>query len=160
MKRTNRGFAAAAVMTVAVGAVAAGGPVSAGNGSQAAGSGGTGTAAQPFVAPADATTERLDRGLVGIRNERGNFVSWRLLASDAVGTAFNVYRDGSRVNAAPVTTATSYLDAGAPADATYTVRPVAAGVELATTAADTPVTPFATSQDVPLQLPPGGTTPS
>ena len=45
----------------------------------------------------------------------GNFVSWRLLASDAAGTAFNVYRDGVKVNAAPITTATSYLDAGAPA---------------------------------------------
>ncbi|WP_203997687.1 rhamnogalacturonan lyase [Virgisporangium aurantiacum] len=165
MKRINRVFVVAAVMTVAVGAVAAGGPAAAetvGTGSAGAASAGGGgaAAAQPFAVPADGTTERLDRGLISIRNERGNFVSWRSLTSDAPGTAFNVYRNGSRVNAAPITTATSYLDAGGPKDATYTVRPVVGGAEQATTMADTPVTPFATSQDVPLQIPPGGTTPS
>jgi rhamnogalacturonan endolyase len=118
------------------------------------------TSVQPFVAPADGTTERLDRGLISVRNERGNFVSWRSLTTDAPGTAFNVYRNGSRVNAGPIATATSYLDAGAPKDAAYTVRPVVGGAEQVTTTADTPVTPFATSQDVPLQIPPGGTTPS
>jgi hypothetical protein len=115
-------------------------------------------AASPLAA-AGTTTEKLSRGLISIRSDKGNFVSWRLLRSDPPGTAFNVYRGATKVNAAPVATATSYLDAGAPADATYSVRPVADGVELLSASADEAV-PFATSRDVPLQIPPGGTTPS
>ncbi|GIJ71816.1 rhamnogalacturonan lyase [Virgisporangium ochraceum] len=117
-------------------------------------------AAQPLAAPAGGTTERLDRGLVSIRSAKGTFVSWRLLTSDPAGVAFHVYRNGSRITAQPLTTATSFLDANAPADAAYTVRAVVGGAEVASTLADTPVTPFAASQDVPLQIPPGGTTPS
>ncbi|MFD4643485.1 rhamnogalacturonan lyase [Lentzea sp. NPDC058436] len=102
--------------------------------------------------------EAPERGLVSIRSERGNFVSWQLLGSDAADVAFHVYRDGVRVNRAPLTTATSYLDEGAPATATYSVRPLAGGVEPA--AATRSVGTLATSRDVPLQIPSGGTTPS
>ncbi|WP_159079525.1 rhamnogalacturonan lyase [Plantactinospora sp. BC1] len=113
------------------------------------------------AAPADAhgTTEKLNRGLIAIRSDKGNFVSWRLLRSDPAGIAFNVYRGALKVNATPITKATSYLDAGAPADASYSVRPVTGGVELLS-AAESEVVPFATSRDVPLQIPPGGSTPS
>ncbi|GGU28385.1 rhamnogalacturonan lyase [Lentzea flava] len=96
-----------------------------------------------------------DRGLVSIRSVHGdgNFVSWRLLGSDAADVAFNVYRDGVKVNRAPVTTATSYLDAGAPATASYSVRQVSGGVESAATRS---VGTLATSRDVPLQIPGSG----
>ncbi|MGX7674109.1 rhamnogalacturonan lyase [Plantactinospora sp. DSM 117369] len=110
-------------------------------------------------AGAHATTEKLNRGVIAIRSDRGNFVSWRLLRTDPPGTAFNVYRGSVRINPTPITTATSYLDAGAPAEATYSVRPISAGVELRS-AAEPEVVPFATSRDVPLQIPPGGSTPS
>ncbi|MET8763265.1 rhamnogalacturonan lyase [Lentzea sp. NPDC004782] len=101
------------------------------------------------------TQVRADRGLVSIRSVHGNgnFVSWRLLGSDAADVAFNVYRDGVKVNRAPVTTATSYLDAGAPADASYEVRPVRGGVEAAATRS---VGTLATSVDVPIQSPGSG----
>ncbi|MBE1489459.1 rhamnogalacturonan lyase [Plantactinospora soyae] len=115
--------------------------------------------AAPAPAEAGTTTEKLNRGLISIRTGKGNFVSWRLLNTDPAGTGFNVYRDSVKVNPAPVTTATSYLDAGAPADARYSVRPVADGMELRSATAEE-VVPFATSRDVPLQIPPGGTTPS
>ncbi|HEX6347120.1 rhamnogalacturonan lyase [Umezawaea sp.] len=127
------------------------------------------TAVSGVVAPAHAepvptsttTTERLDRGLVSIRSAAGdgNFVSWRQLRTDAADSAFTVYRDGTLVTPTPVTTATSFLDAGAPAGATYSVRPVVGGVEQLSASADG-VAATATSQDVPLQIPPGGTTPS
>ncbi|GAA3678311.1 rhamnogalacturonan lyase [Lentzea roselyniae] len=96
-----------------------------------------------------------DRGLVSIRSVHGNgnFVSWRLRGSDAADVAFNVYRDGVKVNRAPVTTATSYLDAGAPANASYSVRQVSGGVESAATRS---VGTLATSRDVPLQIPGSG----
>ncbi|MDX8142508.1 rhamnogalacturonan lyase [Lentzea sp. BCCO 10_0061] len=97
-----------------------------------------------------------ERGLVSIRSVRGdgNFVSWRLLGGDAADVAFNVYRDGVKVNRAPVTTATSYLDAGAPATASYSVRQVSGGVESA--AATRSVGTLETSRDVPIQSPGSG----
>ncbi|SER14600.1 hypothetical protein SAMN05216188_10887 [Lentzea xinjiangensis] len=97
-----------------------------------------------------------DRALVSVRSVHGdgNFVSWRLLGSDAADVAFDVYRDGRKVNSSPVTTATSYLDTGAPATASYVVRPVTGGVEPA--AATRPVGTLATSRDVPLQIPGSG----
>ncbi|HEY0001127.1 MAG TPA: rhamnogalacturonan lyase [Actinoplanes sp.] len=116
----------------------------------------------PTAAPADstATSENLDRGLVSMRTTKGNYLSWRLLKSDAAGTAFNVYRGTTKVNATPVTAGTNYTDAGAPAGATYTVRPVLNGVETLAAAAEAPVQTLATNQDVPIQIPAGGTTPS
>ncbi|MGW6929193.1 rhamnogalacturonan lyase [Lentzea sp. NPDC054927] len=108
----------------------------------------------PALAGEPAVTS--DRGLVSIRSVHGdgNFVSWRLLGSDATDVAFNVYRDGVKVNRAPVTTATSYLDAGAPATASYSVRQVSGGVESA--AATRSVGTLATSRDVPIQSPGSG----
>ncbi|NGY64669.1 rhamnogalacturonan lyase [Lentzea sp. NEAU-D13] len=105
---------------------------------------------------ADEPAVAADRGLVSIRSVHGdgNFVSWRLLGSDAADVAFDVYRDGVKVNRAPVTTATSYLDAGAPATASYSVRRVGGGVEPA--AVTRSVGTLATSQDVPLQIPASG----
>ncbi|WP_325160258.1 rhamnogalacturonan lyase [Actinophytocola sp.] len=99
--------------------------------------------------------ERLNRGLVSIQTAEGVFLSWRLLAGDAPGTTFVVYRDGVPLHSAPLS-ATNYLDKGAPAGATYAVRPVSAGVD---TAAEEGVRITATSMDVPIQLPAGGTTP-
>jgi hypothetical protein len=87
----------------------------------------------PRPLPADPTgrkqVERLDRGLVSVRSGSGNLVSWRLLAGDGQDAAFNVYRGGDKVNAAPITGSTNHLDAGAAADASYTVRAVVDGVE-------------------------------
>ncbi|HEU5469540.1 MAG TPA: rhamnogalacturonan lyase [Actinophytocola sp.] len=108
------------------------------------------------AAPAPARFEQLDRGLVSLQTADGAFLSWRLLAGDAPGTTFNVYRDGVRINPAPLTV-TNFQDKGAPAGAGYTVRPVSGGVEAA--AADEPVGIAATTRDVPIQLPAGGTTP-
>ena len=90
-----------------------------------------------------------------MRSGNGNLVSWRLLGSDPRDIAFNVYRGSTRVNSTPLTSATSYLDAGAPADASYTVRPVVDGVELGPSAASLNFTNG--YLDVPLQRPAGGT---
>ncbi|WP_229069132.1 cellulose binding domain-containing protein [Actinoplanes sp. DH11] len=73
--------------------------------------------------------ERLDRGLISVRSGSGNLVSWRWLAADPADVAFNVYRDGTRVNPSPITGSTNYLDAGAAAGAAYTVRAVTGGTE-------------------------------
>ncbi|WP_275410113.1 rhamnogalacturonan lyase [Actinoplanes campanulatus] len=117
-------------------------------------------AAVAAVAPSARTTEDLDRGLIALRTSRGNFLSWRLLTSDPAGVAFNVYRGSVKVNAAPIAAGTNYTDAGAPAGASYTVRPVVDGAEAVTLAAEEPsVGLLAAYQDVPIQIPSGGTTP-
>jgi hypothetical protein len=102
--------------------------------------------------------ERLDRGVISVRSGNGNLVSWRWLATDPDGVAFNVYRNGTKVNGAPLTGATDYMDGGAAPDASYTVRAVVGGAEQA---ASPPSISFANGyHDVPITPPPGGSNPS
>jgi hypothetical protein len=118
-----------------------------------------------------AQVERLDRGAISVHTDAGNFVSWRLLADDPPGVAFNLYRGGTKVNAAPVTGSTNFVDKRATANADYVVRPVVGGVEQPVAAGSGRSLRFAASadgapgitastRDVPLQIPPGGRTPS
>lgn len=82
--------------------------------------------------------ERLDRGVVAVPQADGSvYVGWRLLATDAEGIAFNVYRGPvggpwQRLNETPVTQTTDCLDRAADlaAPSVYRVRPVLAGTEL------------------------------
>nr|WP_260407982.1 rhamnogalacturonan lyase [Planomonospora venezuelensis] len=108
--------------------------------------------------PAEARqVENLDRGLISVRSGSGNLVSWRLLGTEAASTGFNLYRGGTKVNSSPITGSTNHLDAGAAADAVYTVRAVTGGAEQADSA---PSLRFADGYlDVPIQAPSGGTTP-
>lgn len=101
--------------------------------------------------------EPLDRGVVAIHTGDGNFISWRALGPEHPATAFNLYRDGVRVNAAPLA-ATNFVDAGAAANATYSVRAVSKGKESAVDAraGATWPQPFKT---IPLRKPQGGVTP-
>ena len=43
------------------------------------------------------TREKLNRAPVAVMTKTGILVSWRALSSDAAGTAFNVYRNGTAV---------------------------------------------------------------
>ncbi|MEU4393835.1 rhamnogalacturonan lyase [Kribbella sp. NPDC023855] len=125
------------------------------------------TDAQPA---AKSQVENLNRGVISVHTGKGNRVSWRQLADDPAGTTFNVYRNGIKVNKAPISGATSLVDAGAPAGAKYAVRAVADGVERAAKhAAEDSLTLnavsgaagiTASSRDVPIQQPAGGRTPS
>jgi autotransporter-associated beta strand protein len=122
------------------------------------------------LAAAPSLMENLGRGVVAVRSSNTEvFVSWRVLGTDYADTAFNLYRstDGGapvRLNAAPITGATNFVDATA--DLTraqvYTVRPIVFGVEQAagagfTVAANAPVQQYLR---LPLQQPAGGTTPT
>jgi hypothetical protein len=108
----------------------------------------------PPAAGAGRQMERLDRGLISVRSGSGNLVSWRWLAADPAGVAFNVYRGTTKVNATPITGSTNYLDAGAAAGSAYTVRPVVNGVEQAASAG---ALQFANGYlDVPIQNPGSG----
>ncbi len=73
--------------------------------------------------------EKLNRGLVAVKSATNQvFLSWRVLGSDPDNVAFNLYRDGVKLNATPITTATNYTDPTASAT-TYTVKTVIDNVE-------------------------------
>ncbi|AOS64809.1 rhamnogalacturonan lyase [Actinoalloteichus hymeniacidonis] len=98
--------------------------------------------------------EALDRGVVSVRTDNDNLVSWRWLATDPDSVGFNVYRGSTLVNSSPITNSTNYLDSGAAANSTYTVRAVVNGSEQP---ASEPALQFANGYlDVPIQRPPGG----
>jgi len=122
---------------------------------------------RPSPATAKAQTDTLNRGVISVHTPKGNRVSWRMLADDPQDVTYNVYRDGTKVNAAPVSGPTSFVDADGTAGAKYVVQAVTGGVEQqAKFAAEDSLSldsvngANASSRDVPLQIPPGGTTPS
>lgn len=71
------------------------------------------------------STEVLDRGVVAVRQTDGKvFISWRILRTDGKGQAFDVYRNGKKLNSAPLTDGGSWFidESPTPGDATYEVR--------------------------------------
>lgn len=69
--------------------------------------------------------EKLDRGVVALRLADGTVaVSWRTLTDDKKGEAFDILRDGVRLNVQPMTSGgTFFIDKDAPAgDVTYEIR--------------------------------------
>ncbi|MGC5775353.1 rhamnogalacturonan lyase [Paenibacillus pabuli] len=101
--------------------------------------------------------EFLDRGVVAVKTGAGVFVSWRLLGTEGSNVSFNVYRDGTKVNASPITNSTTLQDAGGTSSSKYTVRAVVSGTEQAASAA---ASVWGNNYlSVPLSMPAGGTTP-
>lgn len=101
--------------------------------------------------------EDLNRGLVAVRTGPEQvYVAWRLLGSDADSTAFNVYRDGVLQNDSPVTQTTNYVDSTA-SDGEYYIKPVINGEEQEPS--ETVNVWQQNHLEIPLQVPPGGTTP-
>jgi rhamnogalacturonan endolyase len=84
----------------------------------------------PSLATGKVWMENLCRGVVAVRSGSNNFVSWRMFGYEPDTISYNVYRDGTKVTASPITDSTNYVDSGAPAGATYTVRAVLDGTEL------------------------------
>ena len=90
--------------------------------------------AQSHAAPRQA--EYLDRGVVALPSENGIFISWRFLGNDPDNIAFNVYRNGTKVNSSPITNSTNFFDGSGSVSAAYTVRPIVNGRELNANAAN------------------------
>ena len=90
-----------------------------------------GSYAQPAYNHAKMQKEKLGRGVVAIReNPLEVVISWRYLSSDPEETAFNLYRDGTKIATIPAHTGTFYKDQYTENKAaTYTVKPVIAGKE-------------------------------
>ncbi len=104
--------------------------------------------------------ERLGRGVVAVRTGAASvFISWRLLGTEPAGLAFNIYRGSVKVNANPITGATNYTDASANTTEPYKVVPVLNGVEQTAFPTGTATVWAKQFMQVPLSIPPGGTTP-
>jgi len=80
--------------------------------------------------------ERLNRGVVAVRNSSSIFVSWRLLGKDPSSIAFNLYRSANgatavKLNSSPITGGTNYTDSSPnlTLSNSYYVKPVVNGVE-------------------------------
>ena len=101
--------------------------------------------------------ERLNRGMVAVRNGSGYFLGWRLYGNEGSRVAFNVYRGATKLNAAPLSNATSFSDAEAPAGSAYSVRAVIDGAEEAR--GESALVLSAPYLALPLQRPAGGSMP-
>lgn len=104
--------------------------------------------------------EQLDRGLVAIQTGANKaYLSWRLSGTEMTSvTGFDVYRNGKKITSAPVTTSTNYVDGESSPGATYRVRPIVGGAEVAEAGKDVAAwgRPYL---EIPVMLPPGGRTP-
>ncbi|ADU12063.1 rhamnogalacturonan lyase [Asticcacaulis excentricus] len=102
-----------------------------------------------------AKVEYLDRGAVAVTAEKGVLISWRVLVTDEAKLGFNVYRDGRKLNAKPITATTSFKDESGSNTASYEVLEVMGGKE-GTTAKALRIDGFLS---IPLNKPADGTTP-
>ena len=50
-----------------------------------------------MTASAQRTTDKLDRGLIGIKVNAGVFLSWRIQADEYYDVKYNLYRDGNKI---------------------------------------------------------------
>ncbi|WP_437759313.1 rhamnogalacturonan lyase [Sorangium sp. So ce1389] len=107
---------------------ASGGDAASGSGGAGAGPG-TGSGGGAPAPTGFAQMEDLDRGVVAVPTDGGIYVGFRLFGYDPDDIAFNVYRDGTKVNDAPITDSTNLVDRGGSPSSVYTVRPVVGGVE-------------------------------
>jgi rhamnogalacturonan endolyase len=112
------------------------------------------TAAATLAGAASAQTlrhmEKLDRGAIAVKGDGGVLVSWRMLATDADGLKFDIWRDGKKVKT--VTGVSNWLDPDGVPGSSYQIQ--AAGQK-------TPLfKPWDNGWlDIPLDQPAGGTTP-
>ncbi|WP_444547197.1 rhamnogalacturonan lyase [Paenibacillus polymyxa] len=111
----------------------------------------------PISAASTRQMEKLNRGTVAVKVPEGILVSWRLSGTEADSVGFNLYRGSSKVNDAPITSRTNFLDKAGTTSSSYTVRAVVNGAEQAASPA---VKVWNNNYlDVPIQQPAGGTTP-
>ena len=100
--------------------------------------------------------ERLDRGIVALpAQEQGNFISWRLLGTDAKGTTFDLLRDGKTI--AKGLTVTNFTDKEGTSTSRYSVITKLRDNVISTSSEMTPWPDLYRS--IPLDRPKDSTTP-
>ena len=81
-------------------------------------------AAQPNYDMKQIKREYLNRGVIAVRNDQQVIVGWRTLTNDAKGQAFDIYRNGNKLNREPLTKGGTFFVDNTPlqTSATYEVR--------------------------------------
>ncbi len=103
--------------------------------------------------------EALSRGAVATKASTGVLVNWRWLISDPADIAFNVYRNGTKLNAEPLTDKTNWLDKSGTATSVYTVESISQ-TDAAACETMTALNLAKGYLDIPVDLPANGTTES
>lgn len=67
--------------------------------------------------------------MVAVLTDGGVFVSWRYLNTDSDEIAYNVYKNGMKVNAAPIVNSTNYVDTSGADSSQYQISTIVAGKE-------------------------------
>ncbi len=101
--------------------------------------------------------EKLGRGVIAVRQNADEvFVTWRYLSRDAMDTAFDVYRDGKKINKQPIKDVTFFVDKNK-GGGVYSVKPAGRNEKSVswTLPADAPIGYV----NIPLDRPEGGTAP-
>lgn len=73
-------------------------------------------------------TDKLDRGLIAMKVSGGVYVNWRIPAEEYYDVAYNVYRNGTKINDKPLKVS-NFTDLSGTISNTYTVAAVVKGVE-------------------------------
>jgi len=125
--------------------------------------GGTAIAtAQPSYDYSKLKMERLGRGAVAIRNTPQEVIlSWRYLSSDPQSIAFDLFRNGEKINPAPIADCTFYRDQYSGTEAAeYEVVPILpAGKEACKGRCVLPANAPSGYVEIPVQQPQGGVSP-
>ncbi|MDE7096827.1 MAG: rhamnogalacturonan lyase [Muribaculaceae bacterium] len=73
--------------------------------------------------------DNLGRGVLAVKSTNGVFVSWRSLPTDDSKLAFDIYRDGVKINDKSLTRMTNFTDPEGTVDSKYTIKALLNGVE-------------------------------
>ena len=82
--------------------------------------------------------ENLNRGLIAVNVSNGVFLSWRTLGSEWYDVAYNVYRNGTKLNSTPLSVS-NYTDSDGTTSSLYTVTAIVNNVEQTPCSAVTPM---------------------
>lgn len=94
-------------------------------------------AAAALTGLAQRATDDLGRGLVAMKADQGVFCSWRITAAEWDAAAYNIYRDGTKLNQTPLRVS-NFNDPDGSTSASYTVTAVIDGKESAHSPSVTP----------------------
>ena len=86
---------------------------------------------------AQRNTDVLDRGLVAVKTSSGVLCTWRIPAEEYYDVKYNIYRDGTKLNATPLSVS-NYTDKNGTLNSSYTVEAVVRGQKQAQSKAVTP----------------------
>ena len=113
---------------------------------------------QGQTAYAFAQAEKPGRGLVAFKKDEGTvIITWRYLVTDAQNAAFDLYRNGKKINASPLTTSTFFEDGvSSKQDLVYTLKQGKKTLAVYTVKGNAPLGYL----NIPLDVPAPGVSPS